>query len=169
MLFIPLAKYHVFSAKASQIVFGGVSKGQGNYGNSAMLTNLIAGSLSAGAAAQATDMVGDLKTGHLLRAKPKNQFAAQLFGATIAIFLSAGLFVLFTTASPCIITGDTPCAYSAPSITAWAAVAYAVTAADLPVPATSGYCAIVLAAFAAISTIAKHLWLPRKHWVSRKS
>ena len=96
-----------------------------------MLTNIIAGSLAAGVAAQATDMVGDLKTGHLLRAKPKNQFAAQLFGATIAIFLTAGLFVLFTTASPCIITGDTPCAYGAPSISAWAAVAYAVTASDL--------------------------------------
>jgi uncharacterized oligopeptide transporter (OPT) family protein len=121
-----------------------------------MLTNLIARSLSAGAAAQATDMVGDLKTGHLLRAKAKNQFAAQLFGATVAIFLSAGLLVLFTTASPCIITGDTPCAYSAPSISAWAAVAYAVTAADLPVPATSGYCTIALAVFATISTVAKH-------------
>jgi uncharacterized oligopeptide transporter (OPT) family protein len=156
-------------AKASQIVFGGVTKGQGIYGNSAILTNLIAGSLSAGAAAQATDMVGDLKTGHLLRAKPKNQFAAQLFGTTIAIFLSAGLFVLFTTASPCIITGDTPCAYSAPSITAWAAVAYAVTAADLPVPATSGYCAIALSLVAALTTIGKHLWLPKKHWALGKS
>lgn len=32
-----------------------------------MLMNLVAGTLSAGASAQATDMVGDLKTGHLLR------------------------------------------------------------------------------------------------------
>jgi uncharacterized oligopeptide transporter (OPT) family protein len=131
----------------------------------AQLVNLIAGSLSAGAAAQATDMTGDLKTGHLLRAKPKNQFAAQLFGATIAIFLSTGLFILFTTASPCIITGDLPCAYGAPSISAWTAVAYAVTASSLPVPSSSGWTAIGISIFAAASVVVKHLWIPRKYWV----
>jgi uncharacterized oligopeptide transporter (OPT) family protein len=130
----------------------------------AQLVNLIAGALSAGAAAQSTDMTGDLKTGHLLRAKPKNQFAAQLFGTTIAIFLSTGLFVLFTQASPCIITGDTPCTYGAPSISAWAAVAFAVTAPSLPVPASSGYTAIGLSVFAAIAVVVKHLWVPQKHW-----
>lgn len=131
----------------------------------AQLVNLIAGSLSAGAAAQATDMTGDLKTGHLLRAKPKNQFAAQLFGTTIAIFLSAGLFVLFAKASPCIISGELPCAYGAPSISAWAAVAFAVTAPSLPVPASSGWTAIGLSIFAGIAVIAKHLWVPRKYWI----
>lgn len=64
---VPRPNHSLCSAKASQIVFGGVTKGQGISGNPAMLVNLIAGSLSAGAAAQATDMVGDLKTGHLLR------------------------------------------------------------------------------------------------------
>ncbi|CCA76487.1 related to permeases-unknown function [Serendipita indica DSM 11827] len=152
-------------AKASQLVFGGVSKGQGLGTNQAQLMNLVAGSLAAGAAAQATDMTGDLKTGHLLRAKPKNQFAAQLFGTTIAIFLSAGLFVLFTKASPCIITGDLPCPYGAPSISAWAAVAFAVTAPSLPIPASSGWTAIALAIVTAVSVVAKHLWLPRKYWV----
>jgi len=151
-------------AKASQIIFGGVSKGQHMAQQPAQLINLVAGSLSAGAAAQATDMTGDLKTGHLLRAKPKNQFAAQLFGATIAIFLSTGLFVLFTTASPCIITGDLPCPYGAPSISAWTAVAYAVTAPSLPVPVSSGWVAIGLSIFAAVTVVAKHLWLPRKYW-----
>ena len=46
---------------------------------------------------------GDLKTGYLLRAKPRNQFVAQLCGAVVAIFLNVGLFILFTTASPCIL------------------------------------------------------------------
>lgn len=48
-------------------------------------------------------MTGDLKTGYLLRAKPKNQFVAQLVGAVVAVFLTTGLFVLFTTAAPCIL------------------------------------------------------------------
>ena len=50
--------------------------------------------------------IGDLKTGYLLRAKPKNQFVAQLVGSVVAIFLNVGLFVLFTTASPCILYVD---------------------------------------------------------------
>jgi uncharacterized oligopeptide transporter (OPT) family protein len=151
-------------AKASQLVFGGVSKGQHLGTNQAQLMNLVAGALSAGAAAQATDMTGDLKTGHLLRAKPKNQFAAQLFGTTIAVFLSVGLFVLFTKASPCIITGDLPCPYGAPSIAAWAAVAFAVTAPSLPIPASSAYTSIGLAILTAVVVVSKHLWLPRKYW-----
>ncbi len=73
--------------------------------------------------------------------------------------------MLFTTASPCILTGAVPCPYYAPSVSAWAAVAYAVTAPDLPVPATSGYCAIVLAVVAAVTVVIKHLWVPKKYWV----
>lgn len=110
-------------AKASQIIFGGVSKGSGASEANGQRVNLVAGAVAGGAAAQATDMVGDLKTGHLLGAKPKVQFAAQLFGATISLFLAPGLFILFTAASPCIITGEDRCTYSAPSVAAWAAVA----------------------------------------------
>lgn len=65
---------------------------------------------------QATDMVGDLKTGYLLRAKPRSQFVAQLAGSFVAVFLNVGLFILFTKSSPCIITGEQPCAYGAPSV-----------------------------------------------------
>ena len=110
-------------AKSSQIVFGGLSKGRGEGEVSAQRMNLVAGAVAGCAAGQATDMTGDLKTGHLLGAKPKVQFAAQLFGATIALFLAPALFILFAIASPCIITGETPCAYSAPSAAAWVAVA----------------------------------------------
>ena len=110
-------------AKSSQVVFGGLSKGRGEGEASAQRMNLVAGAVAGCAAGQATDMTGDLKTGHLLGAKPKVQFAAQLFGATIALFLAPALFILFAIASPCIITGETPCAYSAPSAAAWVAVA----------------------------------------------
>ena len=78
-------------------------------------------------------MTGDLKTGHLIGAKPKNQFVAQLVGATVAVFLNVGLFILFTKSAPCIlypVDGET-CSYGAPSISAWAAVATAVTAKKL--------------------------------------
>lgn len=110
-------------AKSSQVIFGGLSKGRGEGEASAQRMNLVAGAVAGCAAGQATDMTGDLKTGHLLGAKPNVQFAAQLFGATIALFLAPGIFILFAIASPCIITGETPCMYSAPSATAWVAVA----------------------------------------------
>jgi uncharacterized oligopeptide transporter (OPT) family protein len=67
------------------------------------MLNLSAGVIAAGSAAQACDMTGDLKTGYLLRAKPKNQFIAQLCGSVVAVFLTSGLFILFTKASPCIL------------------------------------------------------------------
>lgn len=89
-------------AKASQLIFGGVTKGTGLALPDAQLVNLTAGVVSAGAAAQGSDMTGDLKTGYLLRAKPRNQFIAQLCGAVVAVFLCTGLFILFTKAAPCI-------------------------------------------------------------------
>jgi hypothetical protein len=140
-------------AKASQLIFGGVTKGMSMI--PAQTINLTAGVVAAGAAAQATDMTGDLKTGFLLRAKPRNQFLAQCIGSFISVFLNVGLFVLFTKASPCIITGEDPCAYGAPSISAWAAVAVAVTSPKLPIPPSSGYTAIGLSIAAGLTVTAK--------------
>lgn len=89
-------------AKASQLIFGGIGKGSGMDPTTGQMFNLTAGVIAAGSAAQASDMTGDLKTGYLLRAKPRNQFVAQLVGSVVAVFLTTGLFILFTTATPCI-------------------------------------------------------------------
>ncbi|KAI0743453.1 OPT oligopeptide transporter [Daedaleopsis nitida] len=153
-------------AKASQLIFGGIGKGAGLTINAAETVNLTAGIIAAGSAAQATDMTGDLKTGYLLRAKPKNQFVAQLTGAVVAIFLNVGLFILFTTASPCILSSTaTECTYAAPSISAWVAVAEAVALPSLPIPKSAGFTAIGLGIFTVIMVIAKHLWIPKKYWI----
>ncbi|TRM63530.1 OPT oligopeptide transporter protein-domain-containing protein [Schizophyllum amplum] len=153
-------------AKASQLVFGGIGKGYGLATESGQLFNLTAGTIAAGAAAQSCDMTGDLKTGYLLRAKPRNQFIAQLCGSVVAIFLSVGLFVLFTKASPCILypPEDGICTYAAPSVSAWAAVAFAVSSPVLPIPASSGYTAIAFAILSAVQVAVKYLWIPRKYW-----
>lgn len=156
-------------AKATQLVFGGISKGAGMATNDAMLLNLTAGTIAAGAAAQSCDMCGDLKTGYLLRAKPRVQFIAQLCGSTVAAFLSVGLFLLFTKATPCIIDPDAvpdgaTCPYAAPSIAAWVAVAQAVASPFLPIPKSSGITAIVLGIFASFMVVVQHLWIPKKYW-----
>jgi hypothetical protein len=153
-------------AKASQLIFGGIAKSAGMAVGPAQIFNLSAGVVSAGSAAQATDMTGDLKTGYLLRAKPKNQFVAQLVGSTVAVFLNVGLFILFTSASRCIIAPQDyeTCTYGAPSVSAWAAVATAVSSSKLPVPPTSGYTAIGLGLAAVLTVVAKHFLIPKTYW-----
>ncbi|KAF8155992.1 oligopeptide transporter [Crassisporium funariophilum] len=153
-------------AKASQLIFGGIAKGSGLAEKPGQMLNLAAGVIAAGSAAQAADMTGDLKTGYLLRAKPRNQFIAQLCGSVVAVFLTSGLFILFTKASPCIITppDDGVCTYGAPSVSAWAAVAVAVTAPKLPVPPSSGYTAIGLGIASVLTLVMRNYLLPKKYW-----
>ena len=55
--------------KVTQLVFGGISPGQ-------MATNLMSAGITNGGAAQAGDMMQDLKTGYLLGASPRKQFGA---------------------------------------------------------------------------------------------
>jgi uncharacterized oligopeptide transporter (OPT) family protein len=152
-------------AKASQLIFGGISNGAGMAEKPAQTINLVAGVIAAGSAAQSTDMCGDLKTGYLLRAKPKNQFIAQLAGSVVAVFLTCGLYLLFVKASPCIIYPDPEkvCTYGAPSVAAWAAVALAVTKPRLPVPPSSGYTAIGLSIASVLTVIAKYYLVPKKY------
>jgi len=154
-------------AKASQLIFGGIGKVTTTNMPDAQMLNLTGGTIAAGSAGQSSDMTGDLKTGYLLRAKPRVQFIAQLCGATVAIFLNVGLFILFTTASPCImyVPKDGLCTYSAPSVAAWAAVATAVTSPVLPVPPSSGYTAIALSIFAVITVFIRHYFIPKKYWI----
>ncbi|KAJ3106944.1 hypothetical protein HDU97_005225 [Phlyctochytrium planicorne] len=145
-------------AKASQLIFGGVSKGQGITGPPAQTTNLIGGTLAGAAAAQAVDMVGDLKTGYLLNATPKSQFYAQLIGSAVSVFISVPLFVVFTKAYPCILypTDYKTCDFDPPSIQTWASVATVLTSDKAPIPSSSAYATIVFSILAILSVIAKH-------------
>lgn len=93
-------------AKSSQLVFGGVTQGQGLHGTGAERINMIGGIVAAGAAAQSVDMLGDLRTGYLHGASPRIQFVAQAVGSIFSIPLCCGFFVLFSNAYPCIIDPD---------------------------------------------------------------
>ncbi|PWN93293.1 OPT superfamily oligopeptide transporter [Acaromyces ingoldii] len=143
-------------AKATQLIVGGAVKGQGKTGNPALLENLLAGSIASNAASQSVDMVGDLKTGHWLRASPRSQFWAQTFGSVFATPLAVGLYVLFTKAYPCINSGEEKCTFLAPSVGAWTAVAQAVVSPTLPITKACGITAIMLTVAAIATVIAKH-------------
>ena len=142
------------ASKASQIVLGGATKGEHWNVQHAQRLNLLGGSLASIGAGQAADLVGDFRVGFLLRTSPKQQFLAQGLGTIVAVFLAPALFMLFAKAYPCIITLDTTglvkCPFSAPSVSAWRAVAVAMTDPTFPVPTSSGIFSII---FAAVSSI----------------
>ncbi|KIJ61696.1 hypothetical protein HYDPIDRAFT_31028 [Hydnomerulius pinastri MD-312] len=153
---------------ASQLVFGGVGKGQHYAVQRGELLNSLSGMLALGAAEQAADMIGDLKTSHLLRASPKAVFCGQLCGAIVSIFMAAGVYVVFSTAYPCINDlSYTTCSFPTPDVQSWRAVAVAVSSSTLPIPPSSGFTAIGLGIAAVLSVIAKYTIVPPKYhaWV----
>lgn len=126
-------------AKCSQLVFGGISKAQGQPIQDAQMTNIIAGSVAGQAASHSVDMVVDLKIGHLLSATPKGQFWAQLVGTVFTVVPMAGAFVVFAKAYPCIIDHTIEkCPFQMPAVMAWKAVAVAMTSPVSPIPKSSG-------------------------------
>jgi uncharacterized oligopeptide transporter (OPT) family protein len=154
------------SSKASQLVFGGITKG--HYAvHDAQRINLIAGNIASGTADVATNLVSDFRVGFLLRTPPKLQFYAQAAGALVSIFLAPGIFVLFMAAYPCIRDQTIEeCPFSAPSVVAWQAVAEAVTLPKLPIPLSSGIFAIVCGVVCAIQALVKNFYLvgPREKY-----
>lgn len=153
---------------ASQLIFGGIGKGQGYSVKRGELLNSLSGMLALGAAEQAADMIGDLKTTHLLGASPKAVFCGQLTGAIVSVFMAAGVYVVFSTAYPCINDlSYTTCSFPTPDVQSWRAVAVAVSSSTLPIPPSSGYTAIGLGIAAVISVVAKHTVVPPKYhiWV----
>ncbi|KAG1866075.1 OPT oligopeptide transporter [Suillus subluteus] len=129
---------------ASQLIFGGIGKGQGYSVQRGELLNSLSGMLALGAAEQAADMISDLKTTHLLRASPKAVFCGQLTGAIVSIFI-----------------------FPTPDVQSWRAVSIAVSSPTLPIPPSSGYTAIGLGIAAVISVVAKYTVVPPKYhiWV----
>ncbi|KAG2131670.1 OPT oligopeptide transporter protein-domain-containing protein [Suillus clintonianus] len=109
-------------------------------------------------------MVQDLKTTHLLRSSPRAVFVAQLLGSVVSIVVSASLYVVFSTAYPCIndLT-HTTCAFSTPEVQSWRAVAVAVSSTTLPIPPSSGYTAIALGLTAIMSVVAKYTVVPPRY------
>ncbi|TFK48797.1 OPT oligopeptide transporter [Heliocybe sulcata] len=154
---------------ASQLVFGGISRGKHQTVKENQKGNSLSGMLALAASEQCADMLGDLKTTHLLGASPRVQLYAQCVGALVSIFMSAGMFVLFSTAYPCIINLETSgaCSFPAPDVASWRAVAVAVSSPTLPIPPSSGYAAIGLGAAAVLTTVVKYRWVPaeKHHWV----
>ncbi|SPJ76324.1 related to permeases - unknown function [Fusarium torulosum] len=150
------------SAKASQLVYGGITKGHFDV-KAAQRINLVAGNIASGTADVANSLVSDFRVGFLLKTPPKLQFYAQAMGTLVSVFLAPGIFVLFMSAYPCVYKpSDDPadiCPFAAPSVAAWQAVATAVTMPSIPIPKSSAYFSIAMGILCAVQAIVKHFWL----------
>lgn len=149
------------AAKASQLVFGGATSGGDYTLQQAQKINLVAGALASAGADQATALVSDFRTGFLIGTSPIKQWIAQSLGSFISVWLGPGLFVLFTSAYPCIwdTNASGTCPFMVPSVTAWAAVAEAVTNPQVSIPWSSGIFSIVMGVVSVAQVVFRHFYL----------
>ncbi|KAI5860479.1 oligopeptide transporter [Durotheca rogersii] len=148
------------ASKASQLIFGAATQGKGYSLKTAQRINLTAGVVASGGADVAMSLTSDFRTGFLLGTSPIKQWYAQSLGTIISVFLAPGMFVLFTTAYPCILDPEVEhCAFGVPSVAAWAAVAQAVTDPDVSIPLTSGIFSIVMGIFCVVQVVFRHFYL----------
>lgn len=149
------------ASKASQLVFGGATSGHGYSIQHAQRLNLIAGGIASGAADVAYALTADFRVGFLLRTPPKTQWIAQSIGTLMSVFLGPGMFVLFTSAYPCILYPDNydHCPFAAPAVASWAAVAQAVTDPSVGIPVSAGIFACLLGAASVVQVIFRHYYL----------
>ena len=114
--------------KITQLVFGVLAPGN-------MKTNLMAASLTGGAAIHSADLLTDLKSGYLLGANPRKQLIAQLFGVVAGTFFVVPAYLLLI--DPADLGSDR---WPAPAAQIWAGVAKVLAKGlgALPTGATSG-------------------------------
>jgi uncharacterized oligopeptide transporter (OPT) family protein len=101
--------------KIMQLTFGGLAPGN-------MTVNLMAASITAGAASSSADLLTDLKSGYLLGANPRKQFIAQFAGLFIGTAIAVLAFNLLVTSASSVGNDQFP----APAAQAWRGVAEAM-------------------------------------------
>jgi uncharacterized oligopeptide transporter (OPT) family protein len=101
--------------KVTQLTFGALSPGNIN-------VNLMSANITAGAATSAADLLGDLKSGYLLGANPRQQFLAQFAGIFVGTIVTVLSFAALVPNASVLGTDQFP----APAAQTWAAVAIAL-------------------------------------------
>ncbi|KAF9971403.1 hypothetical protein BGZ73_005652 [Actinomortierella ambigua] len=157
-------------SKVTQLVF---SKVPGESLPVIQKTNLMCANITASICSQSVDMVGDLKTGHLLAASPRSQFFAQIIGSVFAVVVAIPLFILYTSAYKCIIiestNKDEKCPFELTAVLAWQKVCQLLTGGGNPVPKESLILTIVCIFLALIAILIRVKFIPEKwrpYWIN---
>jgi OPT family oligopeptide transporter len=101
--------------KVTQLTFGALNPGNINI-------NLMSANITAGAATSAADLLGDLKSGYLLGAHPRQQFLAQFAGIFVGTLVTVLTFAALVP-NPQVLGTDQ---FPAPAAQTWSAVAIAL-------------------------------------------
>ncbi|KAI0016895.1 OPT oligopeptide transporter protein-domain-containing protein [Xylariomycetidae sp. FL0641] len=154
----------------SQVVLSGITSASGAGVTDAQRLNLLGASLTNIGANQGVDLIGDFRVGYLLQTPARLQYAAQLMGTLVATMVAPSVFVLFSTAYPCLIarSGDEQrqCEFAGPSVAAWRAVAVAASEPTTPIPKSSAWFSVGFAAVGGVLVLVKRLLLTgrRQRW-----
>ncbi|KAI9487558.1 MAG: OPT oligopeptide transporter protein-domain-containing protein [Benjaminiella poitrasii] len=148
--------------KMSQLIFAGMPA---HSIQQVRKNNLMAGNISASAAAQAVDMVGDLKTGQLVGASPRSQFWAQFVASFFAIGIAVGLFILFAEAYPCVVSTDLDekCEFGLVAVTAWYNVTLLLTGGGEPLTRAGIIVTAVAAVVGVLAPFVREFLVPKKY------
>lgn len=153
-------------AKVTQLVFSRIPNSDIKV---VQKTNLMCANIAASVCSQSVDMVGDLKTAHLIGASPRAMLWAQLVGSVFAIGIAVPLFLLYTEAYPCVLDETIKnCQFGAPAVVAWANVCRILTG-DGSVPQASMILTIVLCILAVINIIVRVKFVPdrlKPYWIN---
>ncbi|KAG0323615.1 hypothetical protein BGZ99_002670 [Dissophora globulifera] len=153
-------------AKTTQLVFSHIP---GADLQTIQKTNLMCANIAASVCSQAVDMVGDLKTAHLIGASPRAMLGAQLTGSVFAIGIAIPLFIVYTKAYPCVLDPTaTNCQFGVPAVVAWESVCKILTG-DGRVPQASMITAIVSSLLAIANVIVRVKFVPeawKPYWIN---
>ncbi|KAG0350643.1 hypothetical protein BG005_009831 [Podila minutissima] len=105
-------------------------------------------------------MVSDLKTAQLTKASPRAMLGAQMIGSVFAIAIAIPLFLLYTTAYPCILVEGAKCPFPAPAVDAWANTCKLWTTGGTTIPKESMILTIVLGVVSILNVIIRVNYVP---------
>jgi uncharacterized oligopeptide transporter (OPT) family protein len=127
-----------------------------------MVANLMTAGITATSTASASDLLSDLKSGHLLGANPRRQFLAQLLGCAVGACAFVPLFYLLVPERGAL--GDAR--FPAPAGFMTAGVAEVLSSGLGGLPHSARWAALWAGLAAAVLTVAEHLLPERaRRWV----
>ncbi|UPK93153.1 hypothetical protein LCI18_004088 [Fusarium solani-melongenae] len=145
-------------SSSSQLIVGGITRSSAESVNQKMMSNLASGGVAGTIAQQVCEMTTDFKIGLFLGTPQRDQWYGQLLGCLPSIFLSPGLFIVFSRAYPCILDASmaATCEFAAPSAASYTLIGSSIIQPEFPIPRSSWVFAISASAFACLVHIARH-------------
>lgn len=127
--------------KMTQFFYAAASPGQ-------PITNLMTANVTAGAASHTSDLLGDLKSGYILGAKPRQQFWAQLFGVAAGTLFCVPAYNLLVPNADVLGTK-----FAAPAALIWKSTAEALSFGLKAIPPSALHLAMYTIAFGVAVTL----------------